>query len=61
LDAIELGAEQAAPVLRQYLAEHRITVGRHFHAKPDAPLPEFAAEADRHPVFELVGHGTREL
>ena len=48
--------EEAAPILKEYL---RITgpPRDYFVAKPDAPLEKFAAEADRHPVFELVPIG----
>lgn len=44
---------EAAPILKSYLA----LTGpprEYFRAAPDALLAEFEAEADRHPVFELV-------
>lgn len=49
----ELQAAEAAPVLKRYLAEHPRTVGAYFDVDKDAPLEDFAAEADRHPVFRL--------
>ena len=48
----EVGPEEAAPVLREYLRTARI-VKPFFDATPDAPLEAFAAEASRHPVFRL--------
>jgi deazaflavin-dependent oxidoreductase (nitroreductase family) len=50
----EVGAETAAPVLRDYLRKTPVTK-RFFGARPDAPLEEFAAEAQRHPVFRIGG------
>ncbi|MEU5879929.1 nitroreductase family deazaflavin-dependent oxidoreductase [Spirillospora sp. NPDC047279] len=50
----ELGPEEAAPVLKRYLAEHPRTVGPYFDVGKDAGLDAFAAEADRHPVFRLT-------
>ncbi|GAB88219.1 nitroreductase family deazaflavin-dependent oxidoreductase [Gordonia rhizosphera] len=49
----EVSAEEAAPVLKQYL---QITgpPRDYFRAGPDSPVEEFRAEADRHPVFELA-------
>jgi deazaflavin-dependent oxidoreductase (nitroreductase family) len=49
----EVGPEEAAPVLREYLRATPI-VKNYFDAPPDAPLAAFAAEALDHPVF-LVG------
>jgi deazaflavin-dependent oxidoreductase (nitroreductase family) len=49
----ELQAAEAAPILKQYLAEHPFTVGAYFDVDKNAPLEEFAAEAARHPVFRL--------
>jgi deazaflavin-dependent oxidoreductase (nitroreductase family) len=48
----EVGPEEAAPVLREYLRKTPI-VKPYFDAKGDSPLEEFAAEASRHPVFRL--------
>jgi deazaflavin-dependent oxidoreductase (nitroreductase family) len=49
----EVGAEQAAPILRRYL--RRVPVVRpFFDVSPNSPLAEFEAEAGRHPVFRLT-------
>ncbi|HEY0537505.1 MAG TPA: nitroreductase family deazaflavin-dependent oxidoreductase [Actinoallomurus sp.] len=49
----ELQAAEAAPILKQYLAEHPFTVGAYFDVDKDAALEDFAAEAAQHPVFRL--------
>ncbi|MFI7545049.1 nitroreductase family deazaflavin-dependent oxidoreductase [Actinoplanes sp. NPDC049599] len=49
----EVSAEEAGPVLKEYIALARPT-RRYFHATLDAPVEEFIAEAARHPVFELT-------
>ena len=49
----EVGPEEAAPVLREYLRTTPI-VKPYFDADADAPAEAFAAEAARHPVFRLV-------
>jgi deazaflavin-dependent oxidoreductase (nitroreductase family) len=51
----ELPAQEAAPVLREYLKKAAVVVGPFFDAERDSPLEAFAAEADRHPVFRLRG------
>jgi deazaflavin-dependent oxidoreductase (nitroreductase family) len=48
----EVGPNEAAPVLREYLRQTPI-VKRYFDATSDSPLEAFAAEAARHPVFRL--------
>ena len=48
----EVGPEEAAPVLREYLRRTSI-VKPYFDATADSPLEAFAAEAARHPVFRL--------
>ncbi len=50
---VELGPEEAAPILKQYLTEVPIT-RPFFDVTPESPLDAFAAEAPRHPVFFLV-------
>jgi deazaflavin-dependent oxidoreductase (nitroreductase family) len=50
---VELGPEESAPVLRQYVQEVPIT-RPFFDVGPDAPLEAFAAEAPRHPVFRIM-------
>jgi len=53
LAAREVGPEEAAPILKQYLSETPIT-RRFFDVTPESPLADFAYEAPRHPVFRLV-------
>ena len=48
----EVGPQESAPVLREYLRRVR-TVRPFFDASQDSPLEAFAAEADRHPVFRI--------
>ena len=48
----EVGPQESAPVLRQYL-RHAKTVRSSFVASPDSPLDAFVAEAGRHPVFRI--------
>ncbi|GAB3408005.1 PNPOx family protein [Flindersiella endophytica] len=52
LRAIELGAEESVPVLRQYMREVPITLP-YFDVRPSSSDAEIAAEAGRHPVFRL--------
>jgi deazaflavin-dependent oxidoreductase (nitroreductase family) len=49
----ELGPEEAAPVLREYLRTTPI-VKPYFDIAADAPVEAFVAEAATHPVFRLV-------
>jgi deazaflavin-dependent oxidoreductase (nitroreductase family) len=50
----ELGVEEAAPVLKMYVA--RVPITRpYFDVKPESDLASFRAEAPRHPVFAIVG------
>lgn len=49
----QVGPDQAAPVLREYLRDTPI-VKPFFDVGSDAPLEAFAAEASRHPVFRLA-------
>ena len=49
----EAGAEDAIPVLRQYIAEIRVT-RPYFDAAPDSPDEAIAAELPRHAVFRLI-------
>lgn len=52
----EVSPEEAGPVLKRYV---RIapTTRRYFQATKDSPAGDFAAEAGRHPVFELTPAG----
>lgn len=52
----QASAEEAGPVLRRYVAVATAT-REYFEADKDAPVQRFVAEADRHPVFELVPIG----
>ena len=45
--------EERAPILKAYLALEPITQP-YFSAGTDSPLKIFAAEAERHPVFEII-------
>ena len=49
----EASAAEAGPVLKRYVAVATATRD-YFTAGRDAPAAEFAAEAGRHPVFELI-------
>jgi deazaflavin-dependent oxidoreductase (nitroreductase family) len=53
LRLVELGAADAAPILKRYATDVPIT-RPYFDARHDAPVEAFAAEAARHPVFELI-------
>jgi len=49
----ELAPEAAAPILKAYV--ERVPITRpYFDVTPDAPLAAFAAEASKHPVFQVV-------
>lgn len=51
----ELDAQEAVPVLRRYLSmPSRFFVRRHFAVSARSTDDAIAAEADRHPVFELT-------
>ena len=49
---VELAAEDAAPVLKKYLAQVAV-VRPFFDVTPNSNVREFAAEASRHPVFRV--------
>lgn len=53
----EASAAEAGPVLKRYVAVATATRD-YFRADTDAPVDEFVAEADRHPVFELIPIGS---
>lgn len=55
----EAGPEEAGPVLKRYVSVATKTRAR-FEASPDAPVAAFAAEAHRHPVFELLDRASDE-
>jgi hypothetical protein len=49
----EVPAGEVGPVLKRYVGVATAT-RPYFQADKDAPVEEFVAEADRHPVFELL-------
>jgi len=49
----ELPLAQSAPLLKYY-AEHFKVTAPYFDAKPGDPVERFAAEGDKHPVFEIL-------
>ena len=49
---VELSAEDAAPVLKKYLAQVPV-VRPFFDVTPKSNLRDFVAEASRHPVFRI--------
>ena len=49
----ELAQGESAPVLRQYISEVRVT-RPYFDVTVESTNEEFAAEAARHPVFEVL-------
>jgi hypothetical protein len=53
----EASADEAGPVLKRYVAIATKTRAQ-FKATQDSPVEDFVAEADRHPVFELVEGGS---
>jgi deazaflavin-dependent oxidoreductase (nitroreductase family) len=49
----EVASDEAATVLKKYVA--RVAVVRpFFDATPNSSLPDFVAEARRHPVFRII-------
>lgn len=52
LRAVEVGPDEAAPVLKEYL-RHVLVVRPYFDVRPDSPLVDFVTEAPEHPVFRL--------
>jgi deazaflavin-dependent oxidoreductase (nitroreductase family) len=53
ISVTELPAQEAAPVLKQYLV-HGAWVGPYFDATKNSPLEAFEREAPRHPVFHIT-------
>jgi deazaflavin-dependent oxidoreductase (nitroreductase family) len=56
ISVIELAAQEAAPVLKQYL-EKAPAARPYFDATKDSPLEAFEREATRHPVFQIAKAG----
>lgn len=55
--AREVGPADAGPVLKRYVKVATKTRDQ-FVATVDSPVADFSAEADRHPVFELLERGS---
>ena|ERR1700682_4178603 len=53
ISVTELPAQEAAPVLKQYLLQVRV-VRPYFDVAKDASLEAFELEAPRHPVFQIT-------
>lgn len=50
----EVGADEGAPILREYVQQ--VPMARpYFDTAHDAPAEAFAADLPRHPVFRIVG------
>jgi deazaflavin-dependent oxidoreductase (nitroreductase family) len=49
----QASAQEAGPILKQYVQIASAT-RPYFAASTDSPVAAFVAEADRHPVFELI-------
>jgi hypothetical protein len=55
ISVTELSAQEAAPILKQYLViQHAADVRSYFDVTKDAPLEAFEREAARHPVFKIA-------
>lgn len=51
----ELSPQDAAPILKQYLAVQRAAdMQSYFDARKDSPVEDFEREAARHPVFQIA-------
>ncbi|SMD24949.1 nitroreductase family deazaflavin-dependent oxidoreductase [Kibdelosporangium aridum] len=53
VSVFECGAEESAPVLREYIRKEPVT-RPYFDAKRRDPVRAFAAEASAHPVFRIA-------
>jgi steroid delta-isomerase-like uncharacterized protein/deazaflavin-dependent oxidoreductase (nitroreductase family) len=56
IGVVELGAKEAAPILKQFLREsQRVSfIKPYFHVTPHSSLADFEQEALHHPVFRIV-------
>lgn len=54
ISVTELPAQEAAPVLKQYLSHVSGGVRSYFDARKDSPVEAFEHEASRHPVFQIA-------
>src|SRR5437588_1073362 len=62
IGVVELGAREAAPILKQFLSEsQRVSfIKPYFHVTPHSSLADFEQEALHHPVFRVVRANARE-
>jgi deazaflavin-dependent oxidoreductase (nitroreductase family) len=62
IGVVELGAQEAAPVLKQFLKEsQRVSfIKPYFHTTTQSSLADFEQEALYHPVFRIVSKNGRE-
>ena len=51
---MELPTGERAPIIQQYLRENAWVTKREFGVDPKAPINEFEAIADKHPVFKIT-------
>jgi deazaflavin-dependent oxidoreductase (nitroreductase family) len=63
IGVVELGAREAAPILKQFLREsQRVSfIKPYFHVTPQSSLADFEQEALYHPVFRIVNTNGREV
>jgi deazaflavin-dependent oxidoreductase (nitroreductase family)/steroid delta-isomerase-like uncharacterized protein len=56
IEVVELGTQEAAPILKQFLKEsQRISfIKPYFHVTPESSLADFEKEAAYHPVFRIA-------
>jgi deazaflavin-dependent oxidoreductase (nitroreductase family) len=56
IGVVELGAREAAPILKQYLRDSQGVsfIKPYFHVTPQSSLADFEQEALYHPVFRIV-------
>jgi deazaflavin-dependent oxidoreductase (nitroreductase family) len=54
VSAVELTAEEAAPILQHALTIAPAAIRSYYDVTADSPLEAIVQEAPRHPVFELV-------
>lgn len=62
IGVVELGAREAAPILKQFLREsQRVSfIKQYFLVTPQSSLADFEQEALHHPVFRIVSTNGRE-
>jgi deazaflavin-dependent oxidoreductase (nitroreductase family) len=53
----ELPTNERAPIIQAYLRENAWVTKREFGVDPKAPINEFEAIADKHPVFRVTPRG----